>query len=137
MRKLLLFLLILLGLLQYRLWFGDSNLLDLEATKQRLEELEQRAHERQQRNIALDAEIMDLKHGTDAIEELARFDLGMIRANEHFIQVLENPPQEETAPENKKPAHAAMPKTKTRHNPKPAETANHQAPSYNHRTSDE
>jgi cell division protein FtsB len=128
MRKLLLFLVIVLSFLQFRLWFGDSNLLELEGLKQRVEELKQRARERKERNTALEAEIMDLKRGTDAIEERARFDLGMIRQGEHFIQVLENPlpenstPEnstpENSAPENKKANRSATPKIKPKQTPK-------------------
>jgi len=127
MRKLLLFLIIVLILLQFRLWFGDSNLLELEELKQRADELTERVKERKERNAALEAEIMDLKRGTDAIEERARLDLGMIREGEHFIQVLENPQQEPeisaspqsnappgNAPESRKPNRSAAPKAKTR-----------------------
>ncbi|QFY44037.1 cell division protein FtsB [Candidatus Methylospira mobilis] len=149
MRKLLLFLIIVLILLQFRLWFGDSNLLELEELKQRADELTQRVHERKERNAALEAEIMDLKRGTDAIEERARFDLGMIREGEHFIQVLENPQQEpetavpqNSAPEIKKAARPVAPKAKPRHTAQraeaatPATTADHAA-SENYTISDE
>ena len=121
MRKLLLFLIIVLSLLQFRLWFGDSNLLELEEIKQRLEELKQRAHQRKDLNAALEAEVMDLKRGTDAIEERARFDLGMVREGEHFIQVLESPLQEnpeKSMPENKKANRPAAPKVKPKRTPK-------------------
>lgn len=110
MRKLFLFLIIVLGLLQFRLWFGDSNILELKKLKQQVEELKQLARERKERNAALEAEVMDLKQGTDAIEERARYDLGMVREGEHFIQVLENPQQEEAALENKKASRPAPPK---------------------------
>ena len=41
------------------------------------------------RNAALDAEVRDLKEGLGAIEERARNELGMIRRDEVFFQVLE------------------------------------------------
>jgi cell division protein FtsB len=124
MRKLLLFLIIVLGLLQFRLWFGDSNLLELEDTKQRLQELKQRAHDRKELNAALEAEIMDLKRGTDAIEERARLDLGMVREGEHFIQVLENPLQENSEPENNKANRPAVPRVKPK---RPSKSTQHAA----------
>ena len=43
------------------------------------------------RNAALDAEVRDLKQGFDAIEERARSELGMIKRDEIFFQVLDNP----------------------------------------------
>lgn len=44
------------------------------------------------RNAGLDAEVRDLKQGYDAIEERARFDLGMIKQDESFIQIPEKVP---------------------------------------------
>jgi cell division protein FtsB len=44
------------------------------------------------RNAALDAEVRDLKQGYDAIEERARAELGMIRQDELFFQVLSAAP---------------------------------------------
>jgi cell division protein FtsB len=43
------------------------------------------------RNDALDAEVRDLKQGTEALEERARMELGMIKRNEVFFQVVANP----------------------------------------------
>ena len=44
------------------------------------------------RNAGLDAEVRDLKQGYDAIEERARFELGMIRQDESFVQIPEKLP---------------------------------------------
>lgn len=48
-----------------------------------------------QRNLALEAEVRDLKQGMEAIEERARSELGMIKKDETFYQVIEetNPPE--------------------------------------------
>jgi cell division protein FtsB len=54
------------------------------------------------RNAKLDSEVHDLQEGTGAIEERARYELGMIRQNEIFIQVLDA---------NGAPAPAAAPST--------------------------
>jgi cell division protein FtsB len=40
------------------------------------------------RNTKLASEVLDLKTGTGAIEERARYELGMVKENEVFIQVL-------------------------------------------------
>jgi len=85
-------LLILLVLLQYRLWFGDSNLRAVRAHELRIEELQQEAARRKQKNQLLEAEVLDLKNGLDAVEEHARQDLGMIRKGETFFQVIEPRP---------------------------------------------
>ena len=44
------------------------------------------------RNAGLDAEVRDLKQGYDAIEERARFELGMIKQDETFVQIPEKVP---------------------------------------------
>lgn len=98
MNKLTAFLLLLIALLQYRLWFGDGNVLELRRLGDRIEELRREGGRRQERNAALEAEVMDLKQGTDAIEERARQDLGMIKEGEFFVQVIEHHPQESPAP---------------------------------------
>ena len=92
MKLLFVVLLILLVLLQYRLWFGDSNLRAVRAHELRIEELQQEAARRKQKNQLLEAEVLDLKNGLDAVEEHARQDLGMIRKGETFFQVIEPRP---------------------------------------------
>jgi cell division protein FtsB len=39
------------------------------------------------RNGALAAEVKDLKQGSDAIEERARYELGMVKSDEVFFQL--------------------------------------------------
>ncbi len=75
--------------LQYRLWFGDASLFLIQEYHQRLDALNQEMQKKQERNAALDAEIEDLREGQEAIEERARYELGMIKENETFFQVLE------------------------------------------------
>ena len=50
-----------------------------------------------QRNLALEAEVRDLKQGFEAVEERARYDLGMVKEGELFIQIVE--PAEQKSPE--------------------------------------
>lgn len=80
---------LLILLLQYRLWFGDGGIRQINVYQQRLNELKKKVDEKKQRNATLDAEIMDLKKGQEAIEERAREELGMIKENETFFQVIE------------------------------------------------
>lgn len=89
MRLLVLILLVLLGLLQYRLWFSPGGMRDvrqLEAAKEQLIEGNKQARER---NDSLAAEVMDLKHGLDAVEEKARTEMGMVKDDEVFYQIVE------------------------------------------------
>ena len=81
----------LIILIQYPLWLGkggwlrvwqiDRQLAAQQATNARLEA----------RNAALTAEVLDLQHGYAAIEERARYELGMIKQGEVFYQVANRP----------------------------------------------
>lgn len=89
MKALLFFLIVLLCLLQYRLWFGDGNLQELRGYQQRIEDLEQESRRLENRNGVLEAQIIDLRNGNQALEERAREELGMIREGEIFFQLIE------------------------------------------------
>jgi cell division protein FtsB len=75
--------------LQYRLWVGENSLAELWGVKVKLEEQQAINSELQSRNDALKAEVSDLKQGLDAIEERARSELGMIKEDETFYQLVE------------------------------------------------
>jgi cell division protein FtsB len=82
----------LILLLQYPLWLGKGGWLrvweiDRQVTAQKLQNEKLSA-----RNAALDAEVRDLKQGSEAIEERARYELGMIRQDEVFFQILDKQP---------------------------------------------
>ena len=95
-----LILLLVLALLQYRLWIGTGSLPDV----WRLQEIraaQADENERlERRNQALAAEVLDLKHGLEAIEERAREEMGMIRPEETFFQIVTLPADEPTAEQN-------------------------------------
>ena len=80
---------LLIVLLQYRLWFGDGSIAEIKSYQQELAEMKKQAEEKRLRNAALYAEVLDLRKGQEAIEERARNELGMIKENETFFQVLE------------------------------------------------
>jgi cell division protein FtsB len=75
--------------LQYRLWLGDDGVGQLQEYQQRLDILTEEAKDKKERNDALYAEVLDLRKGGDAIEERARYELGMIKEDETFFQVIE------------------------------------------------
>jgi cell division protein FtsB len=91
MRWVILGLLALLGLLQYRLWVGEGGLAELHALRQQIVDYQQELKRLEARNSALAAEVEDLKTGLAAVEERARSELGMIRRGEVFLQVIEQP----------------------------------------------
>lgn len=101
MRAVTLILATLLLLLQYPLWIGKGSWLKVWDLNRQLEEQKQVNRQTQMRNALLDAEVRDLKQGTAAIEERARSELGMIKRDEVFYQIVENPsaqiPEKQTA----------------------------------------
>ncbi len=84
-------LVILLLLLQYRLWVGEGSLAEVYALRKEVQVQKAELEAMQQRNNALRAEVQDLKKGLDAIEERARSELGMIRDKEEFYQIVDDP----------------------------------------------
>ena len=89
MRYLVAILLLLLLLLQYDLWVGDGSLATVWRLQKNIESQQAENAALKERNRALEAEVRDLKTGTDAVEERARNELGMIREGETYIQVIE------------------------------------------------
>jgi cell division protein FtsB len=79
----------LIAHLQYRLWIGDASLSQIRDSRQRLETLTKEAQSKKERNDSLYAEVIDLRKGQETIEERARYELGMVKENETFFQVLE------------------------------------------------
>ncbi len=82
----------LIVLIQYPLWLGKGGLLRAWEMERQIETQRSSNSRLQARNAALDAEVLDLKQGLEAIEERARNELGMIRRDEIFFQVLETAP---------------------------------------------
>lgn len=81
-------LLTLLGLLQYRLWFGKNSIPDYLNREQEVQMQAQQNANLAQRNALLKADINDLKIGLEAIEERARNELGLIKRGETFYRIL-------------------------------------------------
>ena len=91
MRLLTLGLAVLIALIQYPLWLGKGSWFRVWEVDQQIQAQRQANRQLQTRNNALEAEVRDLKVGLDAIEERARSELGMIKQDEIFFQVLEAP----------------------------------------------
>lgn len=82
-------LVVMLLLLQVRLWAGDGGMGDLWRLKYEITRQQQENEGLRERNAALEAEVADLKQGEAAVEERARTDLGMVRKDETFFQTIE------------------------------------------------
>lgn len=93
MRWLTLILVALIALLQYSLWLGKGSWLKVWELDQKLQSQRETNKTLQARNSSMDAEVHDLKQGFDAIEERARSELGMVKKDEVFFQVLEDAKQ--------------------------------------------
>lgn len=89
MRPIFIFLILALVALQHKLWLGDGNLIQWVQLEQRLEEHQNENNKLAARNKALEADIKELKSGEQALEEQARFELGMIREDEIFYQFMD------------------------------------------------
>ena len=80
---------VLVVLISYTLTLGKGGLLDIWNMKRDISAQQQQNDRLKQRNRELAGEIVNLQKGTEAIEERARSDLGLIRPDEVFVQIIE------------------------------------------------
>lgn len=92
MRWVSLILIFLLLLLQYPLWLGKGSWLKVWDLDRQVDEQKNINQKTQARNAVLDAEVRDLKQGTEAVEERARNELGMVKRDEIFFQIVDDIP---------------------------------------------
>lgn len=88
MRSLLAILLLVLIALQVKMWFGEGGYRDVKRLALRVEEQARENEALAQRNRELQAEVEDLRQGLQAVEERARSELGMVKEDEEFYQVV-------------------------------------------------
>jgi cell division protein FtsB len=88
MRSLLAILLVVLIALQVKMWFGEGGYRDVKRLTVRVEEQARENEALALRNRELQAEVEDLRQGLHAVEERARSELGMVKENEEFYQVV-------------------------------------------------
>ncbi|MBL8447758.1 MAG: cell division protein FtsB [Zoogloeaceae bacterium] len=77
----------LLVVLQYPLWLGKGGWFRAWEVERQLQAQKEENRRLEQRNAGLEAEVRDLKSGYEAIEERARIELGLVRADEVFVQI--------------------------------------------------
>ena len=94
MKLLTVIMVFLLLLLQYRLWTGNGSLVEVNLLKDEIEKIENENENLNERNLSLTAEVFDLKQGHEAIEEIARSEMGMIKNGETFYQIIDNADQQ-------------------------------------------
>ena len=92
MKALIAILIVILLLLQFKLWFGEGGFSDVARLEERVEEQIRTNEALMQRNNELEAEVEDLRERLDAVEERARNELGLIKEDEEFYQVVPPPP---------------------------------------------
>ncbi len=89
MRLILIVLTALLVLIQYPLWLGKGGWLRVWDLNRQLDAALDKERELKARNDKLAGEVEDLKEGTGAVEERARYELGLVKDGEIFVQILE------------------------------------------------
>ena len=94
MKLLTVIMVFLLFLLQYRLWTGNGSLVEVNLLKDEIEKIKNENDNLKERNLSLTAEVFDLKQGHEAIEEIARSEMGMIKDGETFYQIIDNADQQ-------------------------------------------
>ncbi|NIM68896.1 MAG: cell division protein FtsB [Xanthomonadales bacterium] len=92
MRWLIAALLLVLVFLQFRLWFGEGGVTEVARLEERVQQQSTENESLRERNAELRAEVEDLRERLDAVEERARSELGLIRDDEEFYQVVPPPP---------------------------------------------
>lgn len=82
----------LLAGLQYPLWFGKGGLFRVNELERQLTDQRALNQKLEARNASLEAEVRDLKAGYEAIEERARYELGLVKEGEVFVQTPQKRP---------------------------------------------
>ncbi|HAT7071296.1 TPA: cell division protein FtsB [Legionella pneumophila] len=89
MRPIFIILIVALVALQHKLWLGDGNIIQWIKLEKKLEAHKNQNDKLAARNKALEADIKELKSGDQALEEQARYELGMIKQNEVYYQFVD------------------------------------------------
>lgn len=80
-------LVVIIALLQYPLWLGKGGWYRVWEMDRQLQAQRSENQRLEQRNAGLEAEVRDLKSGYEAIEERARYELGLVKDGELFVQI--------------------------------------------------
>ena len=102
----LILIVILIGL-QLKLWSGNGSMREVDSLRVSVKKQADENARMLRRNQSLGADVIDLKHGDQAVEARARTELGLIKLGEVFYQVVESPAAAASVPA--KPASAGSP----------------------------
>ncbi len=97
MRLLLGVLVLLLVVLQYRLWIAEGSLAEQQRLKGQVQEFTEVNGELRERNSVLEREVLELQSGKQGIEQRAREQLGLVREGETYYQLLTEDEQRDRA----------------------------------------
>ena len=86
MRLVTVVLIVLLALIQYPLWWGHGGWLRVHELQQQLDTQQKKNADAKLRNERIEGEVQDLQSGTAAVEERARYEMGMVKDGEVFVQ---------------------------------------------------
>jgi cell division protein FtsB len=86
MRLVTVVLIVLLALIQYPLWWGHGGWLRVHELQQQLAQQQKKNADAKLRNERIEGEVQDLQSGSAAIEERARYEMGMVKDGEVFVQ---------------------------------------------------
>jgi cell division protein FtsB len=109
MRLLLIVMIALVGLIQYPLWMGRGGWFSVWDMQTQVADQRMINEGLNARNVALAAEVEDLRSGTEASEERARSELGMMRQGEVFVQILPSGLKPPELKPSSRPAAGAKP----------------------------
>ena len=90
MKALIVLLVSLLALVQFRLWVGEESLAEVWRLRQAITQQSSENVLFKSRNQRLEAQVRDLKNGLEAVEERARLELGMVRKDEIYFLIVED-----------------------------------------------
>ena len=83
-------LLVVIAGLQARLWTGQGSFAHVHRLDEKVSLRSAENDSRRGRNAVLKAEILDLKQGLEAVEDIARSELGLIKKGEIFFLLVED-----------------------------------------------
>ncbi|MFC0402867.1 cell division protein FtsB [Paraburkholderia rhizosphaerae] len=86
MRLVTVALVVLLVLIQFPLWWGHGGWLRVHELQQQLDQQLKKNADEKVRNERIEGEVQDLQSGTSAVEERARYEMGMVKDSEVFVQ---------------------------------------------------
>jgi len=99
MRLVTVVLVVLLVLIQYPLWWGHGGWLRVHELREALDAQAHKNADAKLRNQRIEGEVQDLQSGTAAVEERARYEMGMVKDGEVFVQLVSpNTPASALAP---------------------------------------